>query len=152
MIKLILSVLIGVVLASCGQAQPNDMPPPQVPTGYLYKVTTGAPGQLIYVCGQRPFDANGDLVGPGNLGLQARQVFENLKNSLQTVDMTLHNVTQVTYSVKGASTRVDSSKIQALTTLATTYFVNMPNIVEMKGVSTLVRDDVLIEIEVIAVK
>jgi enamine deaminase RidA (YjgF/YER057c/UK114 family) len=152
MTRLFLSFLIGLALASCGQAQPNDMPPPQVPTGYLYRVTTAAPGQVVYVCGQRPFDANGSLVGPGNLGAQTRQVFENLKASLQTVDMTLRNVTQVTYSVKEVSTRVDSSKTQALNTISALYFATTPGLVDMKGVSLLGRDDVLIEIEVIAVK
>ncbi len=150
--KLLVSFLIGLVLASCGQAQPREMPQPQVPTGYLYKVTAAIPGKLVYVCGQRPFNTNGELVGPGNLGAQVRQVFDNLRIALQTVDMTLGNVTQVTYSVKETSGIVDSSRIQTLNTLSATYFAKVPGIVEMKGVPLIVRDDVLIEIEVIAVK
>lgn len=150
--KLLVSFLIGLIMASCGQAQPREIPQPQVSAGYLYKVTAALPGQLVYVCGQRPFNANGELVGSGNLGAQARQVFDNLQTALQTVDMTLRNVTQVTYSVKETSGTVDSSKIQALNTLSATYFAKVPGIVEMKAVPLITRDDVLIEIEVIAVK
>ena len=150
MIKLLFSLVIGLVLASCGRAQPIE--PPKVPTGYLYKVEPGIPGKQVYVCNQRPFTTTGELVGPGNLRLQAQQVFDNLKTSLQTVDMTLQNVTQITYSIRGASTAVDTVSSRALNTLAMAYFTNMPAIIEMKNVSQLAREDVLIEVEVVAVK
>jgi 2-iminobutanoate/2-iminopropanoate deaminase len=150
MIKLLLSLVIGLVLVSCGRAQPIE--PPHTPTGYLYKVEPGIPGKQVYVCNQRPFTVTGELVGPGNLRAQAQQVFENLKNSLQSVDMTLRNVTQVTYSIRGTSVTVDTTNARVLSNLSTAYFTQVPNIVEMKNVSQLAREDVLIEVEVIAVK
>lgn len=152
MTKLILSLLIGLVLVGCGKAQPSEMPQPQMPSGYLYEVSTAIPGQKVYVCGERPFNSKGELVGQGNLTLQTRQVFENITAALKTVDMTLRNVTQVKYSVKGTSDKVDSSSAQALNSLSATYFTTPPKITEMKGVSQIVRDDILIEVEVIAVK
>ncbi|WP_052731144.1 RidA family protein [Spirosoma radiotolerans] len=150
MIKLLFSLVIGLVLVSCGRAQPIE--PPHVPTGYLYKVEPGIPGKQVYVCNQRPFTVTGELVGPGNLRAQAQQVFENLKTSLQSVDMTLRNVTQVTYSIRGTSVTVDTTNARVLSNLGTAYFTQVPNIVEMKNVSQLAREDVLIEVEVIAVK
>jgi len=150
MIKLLFSLLIALILVSCGRAQPIE--PARVPTGYLYKVEPGIPGKAVYVCNQRPFTTTGELVGPGNLRVQAQQVFENLKTALQSVDMTLLNVTQITYSIRGSSTTVDTLSARALTTLATGYFTQMPAIIEMKNVSQLVREDVLIEVEVVAVK
>ena len=150
MIKLLFSLLIALVLVSCGRAQPIE--PPHVPTGYLYKVEPGIPGKEVYICNQRPFTTTGELVGPGNLRVQAQQVFENLKTALQSVDMTLRNVTQITYSIRGSSTTVDTLSARALNTLATGYFTQMPAIIEMKNVSQLIREDVLIEVEVVAVK
>ena len=150
MIKLLFSLVIGLVLVSCGRAQPIE--PPHVPTGYLYKVEPGIPGKQVYVCNQRPFTVTGELVGPGNLRVQAQQVFENLKTSLQSVDMTLRNVTQVTYSIRGTSITVDTTNVRVLNNLATAYFTQIPGIVEMKNVAQLAREDVLIEVEVVAVK
>jgi enamine deaminase RidA (YjgF/YER057c/UK114 family) len=54
------------------------------PTGYSHvaEVTAGRP---VYISGQVALDARGALVGPDDIGAQARQVFENLKATLQAV-------------------------------------------------------------------
>lgn len=153
MIHLFISFLVSLSLTACQEDQPIEAP--KVPTGYLYKVEPGVPGKEVYICGQRPFNTAGNLVGPGNLGLQARQVLDNINESLKTVNMSLRNVTQVTYLVKGSSTTataVEAVKAQSIKMLATNYFSVVPSIVEMKNVTQTVREDVLIEIEVIAVK
>ncbi|WP_020600368.1 RidA family protein [Spirosoma panaciterrae] len=146
------NVLIWLALASCSQAQTPVLP--KAPTGYLYKVEPGIPGKTVYVCGQRPFNEAGELVGPGDLTAQTRQVFENIKTSLATVNMTLQDITQITYSVKEStgSTQVSSANAQSVQAVQATYFAQPPKLVEQKGVGQTVRDDVLIEIEVIAVK
>lgn len=140
-------------MSSCSQAQQAPAPTP-VPSGYLYKVETGIPGQTVYVCGERPFNATGDLVGSANLGAQTRQIFENIKTSLATVSMSLKDITQVKYSVKDntGTTQVSKLDSQLLKTVEATYFTIAPKIVEMKNVTQTVRSDVLIEVEVIAVK
>ncbi|AUD07299.1 RidA family protein [Spirosoma pollinicola] len=148
--KLFFNALIGILLTACSQAQPTDTP--QVQHGYLYKVEPAIPGKEVYICGQRPFNAAGELVGPGNLGLQTQQVLENVKASLKTINMTMLNVSQVTYFVRGDSTSVPTGSAQALSSQATSYFAKLPDIVEIKSVSKNVRDDVLVEIEVVAVK
>ncbi|GAB3508988.1 hypothetical protein GCM10027341_45500 [Spirosoma knui] len=148
--KLLLSFLISLTLIGCSQAQPNETP--QLPSGYLYEVQPTMPGQKIYVCGERPLNSKGELVGSGDLSQQTRQVFDNIIASLKTVNMTLSNVNQVTYSVKGASDKVDPSAVQTLNAVAATYFPQNPKIVDMKSVSMIAREDILIEIEVIAVK
>ncbi|GAB4041476.1 RidA family protein [Spirosoma gilvum] len=146
------NVLIWLALASCSQAQTPALP--KVPMGYLYKVEPGIPGKIVYICGQRPFNDAGELVGPSNLTAQTRQVFENIKKSLATVDMTLKDITQITYSVKEATgtTQVSSVNAQSVKAVEASYFAQSPKLVEQKGVSQTVREDVLIEIEVIAVK
>ena len=144
--------LICVVLASCSQAQ--TAPQPKVPSGYLYQIQPGIPGKTVYVCGERPFNANGDLVGAGNLNAQTRQVFENVKTALATVNMSLTDITQIKYSVKEESgvIQVPSAKAQVLQGVQADFFVQTPKIVETKAVAQTVREDVLIEIEVIAIK
>jgi enamine deaminase RidA (YjgF/YER057c/UK114 family) len=53
---------------------PKDLPPP---LGYTHViVATGS--RLVFVAGQEPEDEQANLVGPGDLAVQARQVFANL--------------------------------------------------------------------------
>lgn len=148
--KNLLIVLGLLLLTSCSQAQLIETPNP--PSGYLYKVDPGVSGKDVYICGERPFNAAGNLIAAGDLSGQTRQVFENIKASLATVSMTLNNVTQITYSVKGTSVKVSADTALLLTNLGATYFTKAPNLVELKSVPKIVRDDVLIEVEVIAMK
>jgi len=154
--KRLLFLLPVLLLIACGNAQTNE-PQPQIPSGYLYKVEPGIPGKSVYVCGERPFDASGKLVGPGNLDLQTKRVFENIKTALKTVGMTMNDITQITYSVKtgksaGPPTKVDVTMMQQVSNVADSYLVVPPQITDSKAVGQIIRDDVLIEIEVIAVK
>lgn len=144
-------ILFGwLLLASCTQAQTNEVP--SLPTGYLYKVEPGVPGKQVYICGEHPFNQNGQLVAAGDLSGQTRQVFENIKTALATVSMTLQDVTQVTYSIKGTSVKVSADTAQLLTNLGKVYFVEPPKLMEVKSIPKIMRDDVLIQVEVIAMK
>ena len=150
--KYIRSFLVLVMLSSCHHSE--TAVPQKVPSGYLYKVDPAVPGQTAYVCGERPFNANGDLVGADDLSAQTRQIFENLKTSLATVNMTLQDVNQITYSIKDVASpnQVTAANAQLLTSISATYFTTPPKIIDMKAVTQTVRDDVLIEIEVITIK
>src|SRR5512136_1502038 len=52
------------------------------PVGYAHvaKITSG---KLLYVAGQAPFDANGDVVGKGDFVAQFRKVMQNLKLAVE---------------------------------------------------------------------
>jgi enamine deaminase RidA (YjgF/YER057c/UK114 family) len=54
------------------------------PAGYTHVVEVTA-GRLVYIAGQVALDRTGALVGPGDIGAQARQVFDNLQAALQAV-------------------------------------------------------------------
>jgi enamine deaminase RidA (YjgF/YER057c/UK114 family) len=54
------------------------------PAGYTQAVEVTA-GRPAYTAGQVALDPTGALVGPGDIGAQARQVFGNLKAALQAV-------------------------------------------------------------------
>jgi enamine deaminase RidA (YjgF/YER057c/UK114 family) len=61
--------------------QPRGDAPPHRYT-HVVEVTAGRP---VYISGQVALDANGDLVGPGDVGVRARQVFESLQAALRSV-------------------------------------------------------------------
>ena len=44
-------------------------------------------GDTVYVAGQTPVDAHGQLVGKGDIEVQARQVFENIGKCLEAIPM-----------------------------------------------------------------
>ena len=45
-------------------------------------------GRLLYVSGQVAWDASGNIVGKGDVGAQARQTFQNLRQVLQAAGAT----------------------------------------------------------------
>ena len=57
---------------------PEDLP---VPSTYTHVVVaTGT--RMVFIAGQEPEDVHGNLVGPGDLAAQARQVYANLGRAL----------------------------------------------------------------------
>src|SRR5918993_3688504 len=52
------------------------------PTGYTHVVSARG-GKTVYVAGQIALDAQGQLVGKGDLAAQTKQVFENLSIALK---------------------------------------------------------------------
>ncbi len=142
-------LLMSFLLTSYAQAQTAPKPQP----GYTYKVDVGVAGKQVYISGQRPFNANGDLVGAGDLSAQTKQVFENLKTALGTVGMTLRDVKQVTYHLKGVAGQVNAQASQLAMSAGTAYFTQgAPQIADVRSIPKIVQDDVLIEVEVIAIK
>lgn len=121
--------------------------------GYTYKVETAIPGQNVYISGQRPYNASGQLVGPGNLARQTTQVFENLKVALAEFGMTLANVKQITYHLKGDTNQIDPVTTQVLDAVTSDYVAQTSNPIQSrKAIPKILSDDVLIEVEVIASK
>jgi enamine deaminase RidA (YjgF/YER057c/UK114 family) len=60
--------------------------------GYTQVVVAENPAKLITVSGQMPLDADGKLVGAGDIEAQTRAVYENLKKSLESVGADLRSV------------------------------------------------------------
>ena len=146
--KKIVLLLVWILLGLSSQAQSNETPR----SGYLYRIEPGIPGKKIYICGERPFNEKGNLIPASDLGGQVRQVFENLKTSLATVDMTLKDIAQIKFVVKGAPGSVSPPIASLLTEIGGLYLTPLPNLIEMKSVPKIVSDDVLIEIEVVSIK
>ncbi len=56
--------------------------------------TTG--GKLVFISGQVPQNASGNLVGKGDLEAQTKQVFANLKTMVEAVGGTVANIVKIT--------------------------------------------------------
>jgi len=114
------------------------------PNGYSHVVEVGA-GRTIYVSGQVAMDTAGNVVGPGDIKAQTRQVFENLKAALGAADATLGQVVKITVFM------TDVSQLAGFREVRDTYFTEAPppasSLVEVKR---LVRPELLIEIEAVA--
>lgn len=62
-----------------------------------YKMATRMEGgRLLYIAGQVARDAEGNVLAPGDIRTQARQVFENLRQVLQAAGGDLDNLLKIT--------------------------------------------------------
>ena len=121
---------------------PDTLP---APVGYSHVVESSG-GRLVYISGQVPLDSSGELVGAGDFDAQARQVFENLSAALEAVGASWRDVVKLTYFV------VDMSRIASVREIRNEYVDTAhPPASTLVEVSGLFRDDVLIEVEAVAV-
>ena len=132
--------------AFAGFAQ-SDPALTSVLTGYTYKVESAIPGKLVYISCQRPVNAAGEIVGKGDLTVQTQQVFANLKVALERVGSSLDDIQQVSYRIKD----LPANKA-AFDKAAVSYLPKDPQIKEFKDIQTLIKEDMMLEIEVVAVK
>jgi reactive intermediate/imine deaminase len=116
------------------------------PVGYSHVVDAPA-GRVIYVSGQVPLDVEGHLVGDDDFEAQTRQVFENLTRALEAVDASWSDVVKLTYFLR------DVGEIASLRAIRDEYVdTERPPASTLVEVSGLFRDDVLIEIEAVAIR
>ena len=125
---------------------PEGMPKRVVNGHLLYTpVVTVVPGRLVFVSGILSRNANGEIVGRGDMAAQIAQVFENIKTALAAAGATMEDVV----------------KRQTFTTDIDAYFANidarMAHGGDHRSTSTTVEvrrlshPDFLIEVEVMAV-
>jgi enamine deaminase RidA (YjgF/YER057c/UK114 family) len=122
---------------------PEGLPTPSTDTQVV--VATGT--RLVFVAGQEPEDELGNLVGPGELRVQARQVFANLGRALAAAGSRPEQVTKITIFV------VDYRRehLPAIEEGRVALFADHKPADTVVGVEALSRPDYLIEVEAIAV-
>jgi enamine deaminase RidA (YjgF/YER057c/UK114 family) len=114
------------------------------PAGFsqVAKVTGG---QTIYLSGQVPLDAAGELVGRGDFRAQAQQVFENIDAALAAAGAKFGQVVKLTMFV------VDRSYVPMLREVRDQYVNTVaPPASTLVVVQGLVREEFLLEVEAIA--
>ena len=111
------------------------------------QVVTATEGKIVFISGQVALDANNEVVGKGDLRAQVVQTFENLKRALAAVGATFDDVLKsntyivdYTPDVIGVIREVRSQYLPQEKAPASTLI----------GVQALVFEDLLIEIEAIA--
>ncbi len=118
------------------------MPPP-----FGYSQVVDAPtSRIVYLSGQIPFDSDGELVGDGDFEAQTRQVFTNLTAGLEAAGVGWADVVKLSYFVRDVSNAAGMRAIRD-------EFIDTehPPASTLVEVSRLFRDDVLIEVEAVAV-
>ena len=116
------------------------------PFGYSHVVDAPA-SRIVFISGQVPLDAAGNLVGEGDFAAQVRQVFENLTAALLAADASWSDVVKLNYFVR------DIEEVAALRAIRDEYVnTEQPPASTLVEVSRLFRDDVLVEIEAVAVR
>lgn len=136
----------GVVQAAQGAAVIERMNPPGIstPSGYSHVVSVRG-GRTIYIAGQVAFDAQGQLVGKGDLAAQTRQVFANLETALKAAGASFANVVKTNYYLR------DASQVAVVREIRSKYFTSELPASTLVEVPRLAQPDFLIEIEVVAV-
>ena len=128
--------------ASANSINPETVHPP---FGYSHVVEVTA-GRPVYIAGQVALDPTGALVGAGDLRAQTRQVFENLRVALGSVGAGFDHVVKLNYYL------LDATQLPVVREVRDQY-VNpqQPPASTAVEVRRLVRDDLLIEVEAVAV-
>lgn len=117
------------------------------PTGYTHVVSADG-SRIVFIAGQVPIDADGNVVGEGDLAAQAKQVFENLKACLDSAGATFNDVVKMTTFVVNY-TPEDRQHIAAAR--AAYLPADKPPASTLVGVQALARPEIRIEIEAVAV-
>ncbi|ASZ17649.1 MULTISPECIES: RidA family protein [Bacillus] len=122
---------------------PETMPPT---FGYSHVVEVSNAKRTIYISGQVAINIDGQIVGINDLATQTRQVFENIKIALEASDLNFNDVVKLTFFL------TDISQMAVVRDIRDQYIdTNNPPASSAVEVRKLINDNLLIEIEAIAV-
>ncbi|NRQ31758.1 RidA family protein [Nonomuraea sp. NN258] len=122
---------------------PDSLPTPPTYTHVI--VATGS--RMVFIAGQEPEDAQGALVGPGDLAAQARQVFANLGRALAAAGARPEQVAKMTIFV----VHHRPEYLPVIEAARVALFGDHKPVDTLVGVETLARPEYLIEVDAIAV-
>ena len=111
---------------------------------YTHVVTVAGPGKMIYIAGQLARDAEGNIVGPGDMRAQLEKTFKNLDACLKADGATWADV------VKTNTFVTDYQAFSACREVRMRYFgVATPTSTTIQ-ISGLAQPEAMVEIEMIA--
>jgi enamine deaminase RidA (YjgF/YER057c/UK114 family) len=101
----LLLCFLGVVAIADAQGKPRFLNPPTLPPsrGYTQVVEVPPGTRMVYISGQVPLDAAGNVVGGGDFRRQAEQVFANLGVALAAVGATFDDIVKINYYLRDVS-------------------------------------------------
>jgi len=111
---------------------------------YAHVVTVAGPAKMIYIAGQLARDADGNIVGPGDMRAQLEQTFKNLEACLKAAGATWADV------VKTNTFVTDYQAFSQCSDVRMRYFgVGSPTSTTIQ-ISGLAQPEAMVEIEMIA--
>jgi 2-iminobutanoate/2-iminopropanoate deaminase len=114
--------------------------------GGAYSSGVEAPaGRTVYVSGQVAFDAEGNVVGEGDIKLQTETVLEHVKTVVEEAGGSMEDIVKVTVFITDMGLYDDIHEVRRR------YFEEPFPASSMVEVSALIDPRLLIEIEAIAV-
>ena len=117
------------------------------PRGYSHAVSVSG-GRTVYIAGQVAYNAQGDVVGKGDLRAQTRQAFENLRLALAAAGGSFKDLVKLNTYVVGYK----PDQLPILREVRAEMLKDLPPPAStLVGVQALVNPDLLIEIEAVAV-
>ena len=123
-------------------ANPASVSPPMKPH-YSNSVRTES-GPLLFIAGQVALDADGNLVGEGDIRAQATQVIENIKAIVEANGGALADIAQVTVYVR------DIEAFNSISDIRARYFPADGPASAIVEVSALAWPEFLLEIAAVA--
>jgi reactive intermediate/imine deaminase len=148
--RIILSTLfmllpvVAFAQARSPQVKRTNPPTLSKPTGYTHIVEVSGAAKMVYISGQIAFDAQGNVVGAGDMKAQAEQVFKNLDAALTAAGAKFSDIVKMNTYI------TDMDKAPAVREVRARYFGDTTPASTFVKVAGLVRPDLMLEIEVIA--
>jgi reactive intermediate/imine deaminase len=100
---------------------------------------------VVFVSGQAPVSADGQLVGEGDFDTQVRQVFENLRTVLEEAGLGFDAIVKLTVFL------TDMTRLRDYTRIKGEFFSGDQPASTAVGVTALARPEMMVEVEAIAV-
>ena len=101
---------------------------------------------ILFVSGQAPISADGQLVGDGDFDAQVRQVFENLRAVLDEAGMGLDAIVKLTVFL------TEMGRLRDYTRIKGEFFAGKQPASTAVGITALARPEMMVEVEAIAVQ
>lgn len=116
-------------------------------TGYSHVGYFDGPARVVYISGQVARNEKGEVVGIGNVEMQARQTFQNISNILDSLGANMQHVIKLNIY----ATRLD--QVPAIRKVRDEFFPanSEKPCSTLVGVTGLVSPEYLLEIEAVAV-
>lgn len=102
-------------------------------------------GSIVFVSGQAPISADGQLVGEDDFDAQARQVFANLRTVVEQAGGDLEAVVKLTVFL------TDMTRLRDYTRIKGEFFTGGQPASTAIGVAALPRPEMMVEVEALAV-
>jgi 2-iminobutanoate/2-iminopropanoate deaminase len=117
------------------------------PMGPYSHCVIGEGSKLVFISGQVPQDANGNLIGRGDIAAQTRQVLANMRSAVEAAGGTVGDINKITIFM----VELDAAAYEAVARARREFFQGEFPASTLVQVKSLASSDWLIEIEAYAV-